>query len=157
MSSRKNKSSGLKLSNDFSDKNGNPLSGYNLWAANIHNWVNIKEEINLETKDNLNEINIDAFRNHKIKDTETIMIVKNNNIEGFGKFSNFNNYTKVLSFRPYISSDKLLDYENYTINVQCEGTFKTNESFKFFKLNINSRGGRLMKKNRKTKKRSRKI
>jgi hypothetical protein len=158
MSSRKKNSSGLKLSNDCSDKNGNPLSGDKLWAANIHNWVNIKKEINLVTKDNLNEINIDDFRNHKIKNTETIMIVKNNNnIEGFGKFSNFNNATEVLSFRPYISSDKLSDYEKYTINVQCEGTFKTNESFKFFKLNIISRGGRLMKKNRKTKKRSRKI
>jgi hypothetical protein len=156
MSSRKNKSSGLKLSNDFSDKNGNPLSGHKLWAANIHNWVTSKE-IDLENINNLNEINIDAFINHKIKNTETIMIVKNNNIEGFGKFSNFNNPTEVLSFRPYISSDKLSDYENYTMNFQCEGTFNTNESFKFFKLNINSRGGRLMKKNRKTKKRSRKI
>jgi hypothetical protein len=156
MSSRKKKSSELKLSNDCSDKNGNPLSGDKLWAANIHNWVTSKE-IDLENINNLNEINIDDFRNHKIKSTETIMIVKNNNIEGFGKFSNFNNATEVLSFRPYISSDKLSDYEKYTINVQCEGTFKTNESFKFFKLNIISRGGRLMKKNRKTKKRSRKI
>jgi len=152
----KNKSSGLKLSNDFQDKNNYPLSGDRLWAANIYKWVESKE-INLETKDNLNEINIDAFRNHKIKNTETIMIVNKDKIEGFGKFSNFNNATEVLSFRPYISSDKLSDYEKYTINVQWEGTFDTNDSFKFLKLNIINRGGRLIKKNRKTKKISRKI
>jgi uncharacterized Zn ribbon protein len=157
MSSRKNRSSGLKICNDISDKNSNPLSGERLWAGNIHKWLTTNE-LNLQNNNNLNEKSIDDFRNNKIKNTDTIMIVKDNNIKGFGKFSIFNNSTKVLSFRPYISSDKLSDYENYRINIQCEGTFdNSKDSFNFFKLNIINRGGRLMKKNRKTKKRSRKI
>jgi len=152
MSTRRSREKNQKLIiNEILEENRNPLSGDRLWAANIYQWTD-NNKINLENKQYLTEIP-DI---NKINKIDTMMIVKDNNIEGFGKhYNRYNHATSQLFFQPYISKENLLNFANENFNskyIDAEN-FKIDGSYKFYKLNIHTRGGGVMKNKRKTQKR----
>jgi hypothetical protein len=146
-----NQTSDLKL-NDFLSNNGLPLPLHILWAARINQWVN-SGLLNV-TEDNHNLIKIkdvNSFNNHRdtLLKTNTIMIVQNDNIIGFGEKPYYNKNADRLFFGTYIRKDELNNYENYKHDA---GDLKINDSYKFYILKTPSRGGAVMRKSKKSRK-----
>jgi hypothetical protein len=148
---------------DFTYSDGRPLAGYALWAAKINGSIEkIENYLSNPQDNNDNLIKIDKvdsfdqgshnrYKHKSLVKTNTIMIVQDDQIIGFGKFIAYETRLNRLHFDPYIKKENLNNYENYSRQpffLEHAGE----PSYNFYILKTSRNGGAIMRKSRKSRK-----